>query len=139
MTFGSGDVLQVYGFLKTYNMLVTNMKVYVTLDPDDDADFRYTYGDTMIAQFKQDLYNKNFSLKIKVKVTTLILSRIELYFGLILLIWGVQYLIIFMIMIITTKDWIVLFGAEIFPETRELKKTIGCSQIWMTQKTIKLL
>ena len=36
MTFGSVDVLPVYGFLKTYIMMVTNMKDCVTLDPDDD-------------------------------------------------------------------------------------------------------
>ena len=38
MIFGSVDVLPVYGFLKTYIMMVTNMKDYVTLDPDDDDD-----------------------------------------------------------------------------------------------------
>ena len=64
MIIGSVDVLPVYGFLKTYIMMVTNMKDYVTLDPEDaDADFRYGYRDTMIVQFKQDLYNKNFSLR----------------------------------------------------------------------------
>ena len=63
MIFGSVDVLPVYGFLKTYIMMVTNMKDYLTLDNnDDDADFRYDYSDTMIAQYKQDLY-KNFSLQ----------------------------------------------------------------------------
>ena len=62
MIFGSEDVLPVHGFLKTYFMMVTNMKDYVTLDPDDDdADFTYNYRDTMIAQFKQDLFNKNLS------------------------------------------------------------------------------
>ena len=54
MVFGKVDALPVYGFLKTFNMMVTNMKNYVTLDPDhDDADFRYNYGDTMIAHFQQ--------------------------------------------------------------------------------------
>ena len=42
--------------------MVTNLKDYVTLDPDNDAsDFRHGYRDTMVAQTKQDLYNKNFS------------------------------------------------------------------------------
>ena len=41
ITFGSEDVLPVYGLLKFYVMMVRNMKDYVTLDPvDDDADFR---------------------------------------------------------------------------------------------------
>ena len=62
--FGSEDVLPVYGYLKTYIMMITNMKDYVTLDPDDDdADFTYSCRDTMIAQFKQDLYNKLFSFQ----------------------------------------------------------------------------
>ena len=64
MIFGSEDFLPLYGFLKTSIMMVTNMKDYVTLDPDDyDADFRNKYRDTMIAQLIQDLYNKNFSLQ----------------------------------------------------------------------------
>ena len=41
MICGSEDVLPVYGFLKTYLMMITKMKDYVTLDPaDDDTDFR---------------------------------------------------------------------------------------------------
>ena len=40
-------------------MMVTIMKDYVTLDTDDDdADFRYDYRNTMIAQYNQDLYTK---------------------------------------------------------------------------------
>ena len=42
--------------------MVTIMKDYLTLDDnDDDADFRYNYRNTMIAQFKQDLCKKNQS------------------------------------------------------------------------------
>ena len=56
------DVLSVYGFLKTYFMMFTNMKDHVTLDDeDDDAHFRYSYRDILIAQFKQEFYNKSFS------------------------------------------------------------------------------
>ena len=41
MFFGSVHVLPVYGFLKTFIMMVTNMKNYLTLDDDDDdADFK---------------------------------------------------------------------------------------------------
>ena len=64
MINGIVDVLPVYVFSKTNSMMVTNMKDYVTLDPDDDddADFRYNDRDSMIAQFKQYLCNKNFGL-----------------------------------------------------------------------------
>ena len=78
MIFGSVDVLPVYGFWKTYITMVTNMKDYLTLDLDDkDADFRYGYSNSLIAQFKQVLYNKNSVFKIKLKVINLILSRKE--------------------------------------------------------------
>ena len=51
-------------FLKVYIMMVLNMKEDVILDDDDDyADFRYKFRNTMIAQFKQDLSNKNFILQ----------------------------------------------------------------------------
>ena len=76
--------MPVYGFSKTYIAMVTNKKYYVTLDPDDDeVVFRYEYRDTMIAQFKQDFYNKTFSLQIKVNVIKSIISRTEINFGLI--------------------------------------------------------
>ena len=62
MMFGSEDDLSVYGFLRTNFMMVTNMKDYVTLDPDDiDADFWCNCRENKIAHFKQDLYNKHFS------------------------------------------------------------------------------
>ena len=116
MIFGSVDVLHVYSFLKTYIMMVTNMKDYVTIDPDDaDADFRYNYRDVMIAQFKQDLYNKNFSLQDQGKddeIDTLE-NRIKIWLN-IIDDTGVQYLMIFIIMIITMKDWIILFAVQRF-------------------------
>ena len=65
MSFRSVDVLPVYDFLKTFIKMVKNKKDCVTLNPDDedDADFRYNSRDTMIAQIKQNLYNKSFSLQ----------------------------------------------------------------------------
>ena len=61
MTFGSVDDLSVYGFLETYIMVVTNKKVYLTFADYEDADFRFSYRDVMIAQSKQGLLNKSFS------------------------------------------------------------------------------
>ena len=51
----------MYWFLKTYLRMVLNLNDYVKDDEDDDVDFGYLYRDNMIAQFKKDLYNKNFS------------------------------------------------------------------------------
>ena len=89
------------------------MKDYVTLDPDDaDADFRYRCRDTMIAQFKQDLYNKNFSLQDQDKRDSS--PQKELFFGLIMLLLMKvrQYQIMLMIMIITMMDWFISFGRQ---------------------------
>ena len=62
MIFGNEDILPVYGFLKTYIMMVTLMEDYLTFDDNGDvAVFRYNYRDILIAQFEQDLYNKGFS------------------------------------------------------------------------------
>ena len=56
MIFGSEDVLSVYGFLRTYFMIVTILNGYVTDDDNDyKDDFGYHYRDNMIALFKQDL------------------------------------------------------------------------------------
>ena len=41
MISGSEEILTVYGFSKTYIMLITNMKDYLAFDDDcNDADFR---------------------------------------------------------------------------------------------------
>ena len=67
MTFASEDVLPVYGILKTYIMMVKNMKDFVRDNDDgedDDKDyFCYHYRDITLAQFKQDFYMKNSSLQ----------------------------------------------------------------------------
>ena len=59
MISGSVDVLPVYGFLKIYIMMVTNMKDYVKDDDDGEDDYKddfgYYYRDNMIPQFKQEL------------------------------------------------------------------------------------
>ena len=38
MFFGSEDVLSVYGFLKSFLMMITSLNDYVTDDDDDDKD-----------------------------------------------------------------------------------------------------
>ena len=89
--------------------MCTNVNIYVPIrpwlgDPDEEEQWGYGYRDDMIAQFEQDLYNRNLTLKVRAKMIQLILSRIEINFGLIFLvtIW-VQYLIILLIMIIMMK------------------------------------
>ena len=107
--------LALFDFLKLYLRMCTNITDHIPIrpwfdDPDEEEQRGYGYRDDMIALFEQDLYNKITLFKIKVKTIQLILSRIELNFGLILLVTiKAQYLIIFMIMIITMKDLIILF------------------------------
>ena len=48
--------------------MCTNIMNYVPIrlwfdDPDEEEQWGYGYRDDMIAQFKQDLYNKNFTLQ----------------------------------------------------------------------------
>ena len=114
MIFGSVDVLPVYGFLKTYNMMVTNMKDYVKLDPDDEyADFRYNYRDTMTTQFKQDSQNKYFSRQDQGKGDQIeTLQNRKKFWRKIIDDTGFQYLMIFLIMIIRTLHWIILFAVK---------------------------
>ena len=104
MVFGSEDVLPVYGSFKTYIMMATNMKDYVTLDDDlYDADLRFYYRDNMMAQFEQYFYNKSFSHQDQDQRDD-VLQR-ELKFGLIMLLnWEDQYLIMFMILITRILD-----------------------------------
>ena len=113
MIFWSEDILILYEFLKTNNMLLTNMKDYVKDDDDggDDYkdDFGYFHRDNMISHDLSNIYiyiTKISVFKIKVNVMKMILSRREINFGLMLVIWGVQYLIMFMIMNISVQKWI---------------------------------
>ena len=120
--FGSVDDAPVYGFLKTYIMMVTNLKDYLTLDDnDDDADFRYNYRDTMIAQFKQDLNNKNFSLQDQGKCDTL-QKRIKFSLN----VFDMRGPIPDKFYDYDYNDGMDYFvrGAEIFPEIKEFKKLL---------------
>ena len=60
--------LPLFDFLKLYFRTCTNINNYVPIslwddDPDEEEQWGYGYRDDMIAQFKQDLYNKNFTLQ----------------------------------------------------------------------------
>ena len=68
MIFISVDFLPLFDFLKTYFRICTNKNNYIPnrqwLDDKNEEDhWGYAYRDDMIALFKQDLYNKNFTLK----------------------------------------------------------------------------
>ena len=103
--------LALFVFLKIYFRMCTNITDHVPIrywdyyyDGNEEEQWGYGYRDDMIAQFEQDLYNKISLFKIKAKMIQLILSRMELNFGLIFLVTiRVQYLIIFMIMILMMK------------------------------------
>ena len=122
--------LALFDFLKLYFRMCTNITDHVPIrywdyydDGNEEEQWGYGYRDDMIAQFKQDLYNKHFTLQDQGKMIQLILSIIELNSGLILLKNMVdQCLIMFMIMIITTKDWMELLEVQnIFLRLQNLK------------------
>ena len=64
----SEERIEVYDFLKTYFRMCTNISNHVPIrlwfdNPDEEEQWGARYRDDMIAQFKQDLYNKNFTLQ----------------------------------------------------------------------------
>ena len=69
MIYMSNDnVLALFDFSKLYFRMCTNINNHVTIrpwfgDPDEEDQWGYGYRDDMIAQFEQDLYNKNFTLQ----------------------------------------------------------------------------
>ena len=68
MIFNSVDVLALYDFLKTYFRVCSNINNYVPVrrwfdDDDEEEQWGYGYRDDIMAQFEQDLYNKNFTLQ----------------------------------------------------------------------------
>ena len=68
MIYNSVEVLALYDFSKFYFRMCTNIKNYIPVrrrfdDPDEEEQWGHGYRDDMIAQFKQDLYNKNFALQ----------------------------------------------------------------------------
>ena len=105
MFFGNEVVLSVYGILRAYFMMVTNLNEYVEDDDDDDKDgFGYPYRDNILAHFKQDIYYKSFSLQDRSKgdKNDTFPKKIKLWFKVIDMV--VQYLIMFMIIIIPTLE-----------------------------------
>ena len=66
MIFTTKDCIEVYDFLKTYFRMCTNIINYAPVrpwfdDPDEEEQWGCCYRDDMIAQFKQDFYNNNFT------------------------------------------------------------------------------
>ena len=60
--------LALFDFLKLYFRMCTNITDHVPIrpwfdDPDEEEQWGYGYKDDMIAQFEQDLYNKNYTLQ----------------------------------------------------------------------------
>ena len=62
--------LALFDFLKLYFRMCTNITDHVPIrywdyydDGNDEEQWGYGYKDDMIAQFKQDIYNKNFTLQ----------------------------------------------------------------------------
>ena len=63
--YNSVEVLALYDFLKLYFRMCSNIKKTMSLldDEDEEEEWGYGYGDDMMAQFKQDFYNKTFTFQ----------------------------------------------------------------------------
>ena len=64
----SEECVEMYDFLKTYFRMCTNITNHVPIhlwfdDPDEEEQWGSGYRDDMMTQFKQDLYNKNYTLQ----------------------------------------------------------------------------
>ena len=70
-------------------------------DNDDDDDIGYHHRDNMIAQFKQDLYNKSFSHQHQDKRDDSLKKRITFWLNYVVVNAGAQMQILSMIMIRT--------------------------------------
>ena len=60
--------LALFDFLKIYFRMCTNINNYIPIrycddDPGEEKQWGYGYRDDMISQFKQNLYNKNFTFQ----------------------------------------------------------------------------
>ena len=106
--------------------MVTSTKDFVTLDPDDYGnDFRYIYRDTMIAQYKQDIFNKNCSFQDQGKADQIdtLRNRIKLWLNIIGNGGPIQDNLYEYDYNDDRLDHSVR-GAETFPEIREIKKLL---------------
>ena len=64
----STECIELYDFLKTYFRMCTNITNHVPIrlwfdDPNEEEQWGCGYRDDKTTQFKQDLYNKNFTLQ----------------------------------------------------------------------------
>ena len=68
----SMEFVEEYDFLKTFFRMCTNISNHVPKslwfdDLDEEEQWSFGYRDDMITQFKQDLFNKNFTLQNQAK------------------------------------------------------------------------
>ena len=68
MIFVTDECVEVYDFPKTYFRKCTNKNNHVPVrpwfdDPDEEEQWGCGYRDDMMAQIKQDFYNKSFTLQ----------------------------------------------------------------------------
>ena len=115
--------------------MCTNINKYVQVrlwfdDPDEEEHWGFGYRDDMIAQFKQDLYNKHFTLQDQGKDNPIDTIEIRIKFWNNIIenhdgsmpdnVYNYDY-------IDERLDGTVL-GAEIFPDIGEAKKIIRYTQ-----------
>ena len=131
----SEECVEMYDFLKTYFMMCTNITNHVPIrlwfdDPYEEEQWGSGYRDDMMAQFKQDLYNKNYTLQDQGKDDSIdtLENRIKFWINIISNAQGpVPDNLYDYDYNDEGLDYSVR-GAEIFPEIGELKKIIRYTQ-----------
>ena len=136
MIFVTNECVEVYDFLKTCFRMCTNINNHVPIHPwfddPDEEQWGCGYRDDMLAQFKQDLYNKNVTLQHQGKddENDTLENRIKFWINIISNAQGpVSYNLYDYDynhegLDETVRGW----ECREFPERRELKKIIGYTQ-----------
>ena len=142
------NVLKCMTFLRTYFRKCTNIKNHVPVrpwfdDPDEEEQWGCGYRDDMIAQFKQNFYNKSITLQDRGKdeeIDTLE-NRIKLWISIISNARGqvtdslYDYNYNDEELDETVRGW----DRRKFPERRDLKKLLGVLRCKRVRKTLKFL
>ena len=123
--------LALFDFLKLYFRMCTSITDHIPIhpwfdDPDEEEQWGYGNKDDMLAQFEQDLYNKNYTLQDQGKddpIDTLE-NRIKFWINIISNDQGPVHDNLYDFYYNNEGLDYSVSGWEIFPEIRELKKLL---------------
>ena len=136
MIFVTDECVEVYDFLKAYFRLCTNINNYVPVrprfyDPDEEDHWGCGYRDDLMAQLKQDFFNKNITLQDQGEEDEIATLDNRINFWLIIISNARGPVLDNLYCYDYKSEGIdeTVHGAEIILERKELKKIIGYTQM----------